>query len=81
MNCKIIEKCHVATAHDYEGIKISVGVYFLDGIAKFVIVCIQGRTRCQHIHTGENEALVVIERLSRALRLASELGGEPGQTP
>lgn len=72
MLCSTIRNCEVVTYHKHRGTTISVGVATHDGI-KYITACFHDPLLgCQHIHARQASALILIERLSRAVRISDD---------
>lgn len=68
--CLALIDCDVVSMHDCKGVIISVGVSVRDGV-EFITCCVEDpRSGCQHISTRSSLALVLIERLASAMRVA-----------
>lgn len=69
--CKTIQNCGVATSFNHDGVLISVGVYFRER-NRFVTCCVQDPLAgCQHLNTRMVGAFILLERITRVLRLMS----------
>lgn len=72
MTCATIANCEVVTYSKHRSTLISVGVATHDGI-KYVTVCFSDPLLgCQHISARQASALVLIERLARAVRISDD---------
>jgi hypothetical protein len=70
MPCPTIRNCEVVTYSRHRDTLISVGVSSHHGI-KYVTVCVNDPILgCEHLHSRQASALIILERLGRALQIA-----------
>lgn len=70
MPCATIKNCDFATHHRLEGELVSVGVRLHD-TDRFYVLCIKDGVGCQHVTAKNERAFILMERLSRILRIAA----------
>lgn len=69
--CPTILKCNVSTHHtNDQGVTVAAGMHTHQGV-RFLTCCVNDPlTGCQHISGRPFFALILLERLSRVLRLS-----------